>query len=151
MINPWVVVVALIVWAASLAGAVNYGDTTGYNRAEAARAGQQDAATAALNKALADAREDAKAEALKRGEAIAFADTAKVSLTKALQELRNEKTKPAASCITPTWRMRVNSAVGAANTALQADSGGLPVKLPASAGAERGLGAVGGGDAGGSR
>lgn len=145
--SPWFLL-ALVAIVGVLSGAAyNLGDTNGFNRAEAARAGAQDAAIAALNEQLATVRAEAVAEAAKRGEAVAAADTSKAGLNKALKELRDEKNKPADSCVSPAWRMRVNTAVAAANAPAEASAGSVPIRVPAAPPTGVGLRAVGGGNA----
>jgi hypothetical protein len=108
-----------ILLAVLAAGGLAYheGHVNGYNAAESARAGAQDKALNVFGKELALARESAVAEAARRAAAAAEADVAKTHLTTALRSLRDEKNKPAPSCVPKEWVLKVNTAIAAANGA----------------------------------
>ena len=146
------VALGLVLGLVALCGAVSgwsyhAGHVNGFDAAESARATSQDKAIAALGTELAAAREQAVAFAAATAAAVAKADEHKRNLDTATRDLRNEKAKPAPTCVADSWRVRVNAAVDAANASVAGEGNptGLPIAVPTSSTLGGGLKRLGSG------
>ncbi len=150
--SPAVLVGVLLALGAVAGWSYSMGDSSGFNRAEAARAKAQDGAFDVLRQELASTRAEAMAEARARAEATAEADRQKTNAAFTLKELRNEKSRPRPDCVPEPYRVRLNTAIDAVNKPLAGsrDTGILPISLPAAPAARIGFGPVDGGHSGGS-
>ena len=130
--SPTVALVFVLALLGACGWSYHFGDSAGFNRAEAARASAADATTNELRYQLAAQREQAVSESAKRGEAVAKADAAKASLSAALRRLDDVKNKPSADCVPADWRVSVNAAIDSINLALPKDgTGSVPNSVPA--------------------
>lgn len=135
----------LIIIALAIFGAVGYGagyrvgSRAGYGQAAGEITKDKDAVISALRQDIAAERASALALSAARSEAVSAANKYRSSLAKAIRDLDDEKAKPVPGCIPDALRVRINSAVFAANSDSEGSPGIVPDRLSGSSSARGGF------------